>query len=98
MKMLRPIVVVATTLFLLVAGGIAAAQPYPDKPIRLIIAFPPGGTSDFVGRVVAAKLSEYLGQPIVVDNRAGASGLIGTKAVQQAAPDGTRISSLTKLA
>jgi len=69
-------------------AGLAAAQPYPNKPVRLVIAFPPGGTSDFVGRVVAAKLSEFLGQPIVIDNKPGATGLIGTQAVQQAAPDG----------
>ena len=69
-------------------AGLAAAQPYPNKPVRLVIAFPPGGTSDFVGRVVAAKMSEFLGQPIVIDNKPGATGLIGTQAVQQAAPDG----------
>jgi len=66
----------------------AAAQPYPNKPVRMVIAFPPGGTSDFVGRIVAAKLSEYLGQSIVIDNKPGASGLIGTQDVARAAPDG----------
>ena len=57
----------------------------------MIVAFPPGGTTDFVGRVVANKLGEYLGQPVVIDNRPGASGLIGTQAVAQAAPDGYTI-------
>lgn len=66
----------------------AAEAPYPNRPIRLVIGFPPGGTSDLVGRVVANKLSELLGQPIVVDNRPGASGLIGTQLVQHAPPDG----------
>jgi len=57
----------------------------------MVIAFPPGGTSDFVGRVVANKLGEFLGQPIVVDNKPGASGMIGTEAVKMAAPDGYTI-------
>jgi len=72
-------------------AGAAVAQPYPTKPVRMVIAFPPGGTSDFVGRIVAAKLSEFLGQPVVVENKPGATGLIGTQAVQQAAPDGYTI-------
>jgi tripartite-type tricarboxylate transporter receptor subunit TctC len=71
-----------------VAGLHAAAQTYPTRPIRMVIAFPPGGTSDFVGRVVAQKLGENLGQSIVVDNKPGASGLIGTQEVARAAPDG----------
>ncbi|HVF62485.1 MAG TPA: tripartite tricarboxylate transporter substrate binding protein [Casimicrobiaceae bacterium] len=66
----------------------ALAQPYPSKPVRMVVAFPPGGTSDFVGRVVAAKLGEFLGQPIVIDNKPGASGLIGTQDVARSAPDG----------
>ena len=91
MKSLR-LLAIAVGVAALVAGASAAlAQPYPNKPIRMVIAFPPGGTSDFVGRVVAAKLAEFLGQPIVVDNKPGASGLIGTQAVQQAAPDGYTI-------
>jgi tripartite-type tricarboxylate transporter receptor subunit TctC len=76
---------------LVIGAGNAAAQPYPNKPIRMVIAFPPGGTSDFVGRVVAAKLSEFLGQSIVIDNKPGASGLIGTGDVARAAPDGYTI-------
>ncbi|MEO8754861.1 MAG: tripartite tricarboxylate transporter substrate binding protein [Casimicrobiaceae bacterium] len=74
-----------------VGSGAVCAQPYPNKPIHMVIAFPPGGTSDFVGRVVANKMSEFLGQPIVVDNKPGATGLIGTQAVQNAAPDGYTI-------
>ena len=70
-----------------VAGG-ALAQAYPNKPVKMVIAFPPGGTSDFVGRIVAAKLGEFLGQQVVVDNRGGATGLIGTQAVAKSTPDG----------
>jgi tripartite-type tricarboxylate transporter receptor subunit TctC len=66
----------------------AAAQNYPVKTVRLISPFPPGGSVDVVGRLVAAKLSEQLGQQVVVDNRSGASGNIGTEVVANAPPDG----------
>lgn len=75
-------------LALALSCATATAQPYPNKPLRMVIAFPPGGTSDFVGRVVANKLSEYLGQPIVIDNKPGASGLIGTGEAARAPADG----------
>jgi tripartite-type tricarboxylate transporter receptor subunit TctC len=91
MRTLRIITLAACAAALTLAGGTATAQPYPNKPVRMVIAFPPGGTSDFVGRVVANKLSEFLGQPIVVDNKPGASGLIGTEAVKTAAADGYTI-------
>lgn len=68
-------------------GG-ALAQSFPDKPIKVIIPFPPGGGTDIFGRIIADGLSRELGQPVVVDNRAGASGIIGTLAVAKAAPDG----------
>jgi tripartite-type tricarboxylate transporter receptor subunit TctC len=83
-----------TRLFLI--AGILLGSPlqayaqsdYPNKPIRLIIGFPAGGSTDIVGRVVAQKLSERLGQAIVVENRGGAGGTIGTDAAAKAAPDG----------
>ena len=66
----------------------AAAQSYPSKPIRLVSPFPPGGSVDVVGRLLAAKLSETMGQQMVVDNRSGASGVIGTENVMNSPPDG----------
>jgi tripartite-type tricarboxylate transporter receptor subunit TctC len=70
------------------AGTAAFAQAWPAKPITMIIPFPPGGTLDTVGRMLAQKLGEQLGQSVVVDNRAGAGGAIGSAAVARAAPDG----------
>ena len=64
------------------------AQTYPTKPVRLLSPFPPGGSVDVVGRLIAQKLSENIGQQFIVDNRSGASGNIGMEAVARAAPDG----------
>ncbi|HEV7821084.1 MAG TPA: tripartite tricarboxylate transporter substrate-binding protein, partial [Burkholderiales bacterium] len=64
------------------------AQQFPTKPVRIIVAFPPGGGTDIVARIVGAKLAEGWGQQAIVDNRAGASGVIGTEAAARAAPDG----------
>lgn len=66
----------------------AAAQSWPARPVKLIVPFPPGGGSDAVGRVIANKLSERLGQQVVVENRAGAGGSMGTEAAVRSAPDG----------
>lgn len=66
----------------------AFGQAYPSKPVHVIITFPPGTATDIVGRVVAQKLSEYWGQPVLAENRAGAGGSIGSAVVTKAAPDG----------
>ena len=69
----------------------AAAQDYPNRPVHMIIPFAPGGASDFVGRILQPGLAEALGQPIVIDNRPGASGNIGMEAAARATPDGYTI-------
>ena len=79
------------TLFALaasLAAAIAGAQNYPSKPVRLVSPFPPGGSVDVVGRILAAKLTENLGQQVIVDNRSGASGIIGTEFVARSPADG----------
>ena len=76
-------------VFLLAAP--AVAQDYPNRPITLIVPFPPGGSTTIVGRIVADKMSEVLGQSIVVDNRGGAGGTIGSRAVAKSAGDGYTI-------
>jgi tripartite-type tricarboxylate transporter receptor subunit TctC len=68
--------------------GIAGAQGFPSKPVKIIVAFPPGGGTDIVARLLGQKLGEAWGQPVVVENRAGASGTIGTEAAARADPDG----------
>ena len=79
---------VLLTLLALCATFSVAAQNYPAKTIRLVSPFPPGGSVDVVGRILAAKLTENLGQQVIVDNRSGASGIIGTELVAKAPPDG----------
>jgi tripartite-type tricarboxylate transporter receptor subunit TctC len=71
-----------------------AAERYPSRPVRIIVPFSPGGTSDLMARVMAQQLSEQLGEPFVVDNRAGASGLIGHGIVANAAPDGYTLATV----
>ena len=82
--------ILIATLSLILAPS-AFADDYPNRPVRLIIPFPPGGSNDVVGRLVAQQLSTKLGQQVYVDNRAGAGGTIGTEACATAAPDGYTI-------
>ena len=76
---------------LLLAPAIAAAQEYPAKPIKLIVPFPAGGPNDIVARIVGQKMSELAKQPVVIDNRGGQGGTLGTDAVAKANPDGYTI-------
>jgi tripartite-type tricarboxylate transporter receptor subunit TctC len=76
------------TLLLLLVAGSALAQPYPARPVRLIVPFPPGGNTDIVGRMVAQKLSDSLGQQVYVENRGGAGGTIGAEAAARSPNDG----------
>jgi len=81
-----------TGLFVAIAGFLSVcsvlAQAYPSKSIRLVVPFPPGGAVDFYARAVQPALAEALGQPVVIDNKAGASGMLGAGIVAQSAPDG----------
>ncbi len=79
---------VMLALLLALFTAVAAAQSYPTKPVRLIIPFPPGGSNDVVGRMIAFQLAERLGRQVVADNQGGAGGIIGTDAAAKAAPDG----------
>src|SRR3954470_2029891 len=78
---------VSTAIAALICAN-ASAQSFPAKPIRVVVPFPAGGGIDAVARLLAPKLSESLGQPVIIDNRSGASGTVGTEAVAKAAPDG----------
>ena len=79
----------AVAAALLVLSALPAhAQPYPAKPVKIVVPFPPGGPTDVVGRLVATKLGDALGQSFMVENRAGAGGTVGSEAVSQAAADG----------
>lgn len=78
----------AVTAALALGLAAQALAAYPEKPVTIIVPFPPGGSTDMVARAIAPKLQERLGQPFVIDNRAGATGAIGATAVKNAAPDG----------
>ncbi|HEV7391825.1 MAG TPA: tripartite tricarboxylate transporter substrate-binding protein, partial [Burkholderiales bacterium] len=80
---------IASILTLAAAGSPAAhAQQYPSKPIRIVVPFPPGGFSDVFARIIGTRMSESWGQQVIVDNRTGAGGNIGTDIVAKASPDG----------
>jgi tripartite-type tricarboxylate transporter receptor subunit TctC len=80
-----------TGLALLLLPALASAQDFPNKPIKLIVPFPPGGPNDIIARVVGQRMSELIKQPVVIDNRGGQGGVLGTDAVAKAAPDGYTI-------
>ncbi|HET9586500.1 MAG TPA: tripartite tricarboxylate transporter substrate binding protein [Bradyrhizobium sp.] len=80
-----------TGLTLLLLPALASAQDFPNKPIKLIVPFPPGGPNDIIARVVGQRMSELIKQPVVIDNRGGQGGVLGTDAVAKAAPDGYTI-------
>jgi len=79
---------VPAMLAVLLAPAIVAAQNYPAKPVRIVVGYPPGGPSDILARAIGARLGENLGQQVIVDNRPGASGMIGAELVARSAPDG----------
>jgi len=88
MKTIAALTKALVALLLLGAAAGASAQAFPNKPIRLIVPFPPGGAVDFYARVVQQPLSEALGQQVVIDNKAGASGMVGAEIVAKSPPDG----------
>ena len=79
---------VALFLLMAIACGLVSAQPYPAKPVRVIVVFPPGGATDTVSRLVFQKVGEQLNQQFVIDNRAGAAGMLGAAVVAKSPPDG----------
>jgi tripartite-type tricarboxylate transporter receptor subunit TctC len=85
---MRTLAVASLCAAALLQAGAAAAQAWPAKPIRMMVPFPPGGSTDIVARIVAQKLGERLGQSIVIENRGGAGGTIGTALIAKSAPDG----------
>jgi len=88
---MRGVGALATALSLLLLPALAAAEDYPVRPIRLIVPFPPGGPNDIIARVVGQRMAELFKQPVVIDNRGGQAGVLGTDAVAKANPDGYTI-------
>ena len=78
-------------LFVLLLPTLATAQDFPNRPIKLIVPFPPGGPNDVIARVIGQRMSELLKQPVIIDNRGGAGGVLGTDVVAKAKPDGYTI-------
>ena len=83
-----PSVRICTAILLSIWTASASAQAFPSKPIRIVVPFSAGGPTDITARLIAPRMTELLGQPIVIDNRAGATGIIGAELVAKAPPDG----------
>jgi tripartite-type tricarboxylate transporter receptor subunit TctC len=88
---MRILATLLTGLSALLLPALAAAQDFPDRPIRLIVPFPAGGPNDVIARVIGQRMSELLKQPVIIDNRGGAGGVLGTDALAKAKPDGYTI-------
>ena len=88
MPKFRSVLLAAVGLLVAFTTVAAAQADYPNRPVRLIIPFPPGGSNDVVGRMIGTQLSQQLGKQVIVDNRAGAGGVIGTELASHATPDG----------
>jgi len=92
MRVVLKLAALPLALLALASSGAAQAQAaYPNKPIRFMVGFPPGGSADVSSRTISQRLSERLGQPLVMDNRAGAGGMVGLEAIAKSAPDGYTI-------
>src|SRR6185436_110699 len=87
-KMLSRLLVRGIALLAALAPALSDAQSYPSRPIRWIVPYPPGGSTDTYSRIIAGRLSEALGQQLVMDNRAGAAGSVGAELAAKAPPDG----------
>src|SRR3990170_7636702 len=87
-RLLRQLCTVFSSVLCASIAGAALAQSYPNKPVRIILPAPPGGGSDFVGRLVGLKLGAAFGQSVIMDNRGGAAGNIAAELVAKSAPDG----------
>src|SRR5712692_2539171 len=90
---MRQLRVVVFAAFALGFAAAALAQSWPSKPIKIIVPFPPGNTTDIMARLIGPKITERLGQPVLVENRPGASGMLGLDFVAKAAPDGYTIAA-----